>query len=75
MMLKNETYDILKKVALYILPAITTLVISFCKIWNLPYGAEIGATIGAIDTALGAMLQISSNKFNKEKEEEKKNEV
>jgi hypothetical protein len=66
MKLSNNTYDILKKIALYVLPAIATLVIAICKIWGLPYGAEIGATITAIDTALGTILQISSNNYSKE---------
>lgn len=66
MKLSNNTYDILKKIALYVLPAIATLVIAICKIWGFPYGAEIGATITAIDTALGTILQISSNNYSKE---------
>lgn len=63
MKMSNQTYDLLKKIALYILPALATLWISLAKIWGLPYGAEIGATITAIDTFLGACLGISSNKY------------
>lgn len=66
--LTNEDYDFFKKIALYFLPALATLVITICKIWNLPFGAEIGATITAIDTFLGAILGISSANYNKSTE-------
>ena len=70
--MKNSTYDILKKIALVVLPAIATLVITIFKIWGIPYGEEIGATITAIDTALGVILGISSYQYNKELELNKK---
>lgn len=63
MLMSNETYDILKKVALYILPAIATLWLTLGKIWGIPYTAEIGATITAIDVFLGACLGISSKNY------------
>lgn len=61
--MKNEIYDFLKRVALVLLPAIATLVITIFQIWNIPYGEQIGATITAIDTALGVILGISSKKY------------
>lgn len=63
--MKNKTYDFWKKIAMYVLPAIATLVITVFKIWDIPYGEEIGATITAIDTALGVILGISSANYNK----------
>lgn len=63
MKMSNETYDLLKKICLYILPGLATLWISLAKIWGLPYGTEIGATITAIDTFLGVCLGISSAKY------------
>ena len=67
--MKNKTYDILKKIALVVLPAIATLVITIFEIWNIPYGEQIGATITAIDTALGIILGISTYKYNKKGDE------
>ena len=61
--MSNELYDALKKVALYILPAIATLWLTLGKIWGIPYTAEIGATITAIDVFLGACLGISSKNY------------
>lgn len=61
--MKNEIYDFLKKVALVVLPALATLVITIFQIWNIPYGEQIGATITVIDTALGVILGISSRNY------------
>ncbi len=63
MKLSNNTYDILKKIALYVLPALATLVLTVGKVWNIPYTEQIAATITAIDTALGTILGISSKKY------------
>ena len=81
MIFKNsKVYDILKEIALKLLPALELLVLSIFKIWNLPYGSEIASTIAAIDTALGIVLGISSKKYNDlveefDKEEDKDHEV
>lgn len=66
MKLSNETYDLLKKIALYILPALATLWLTLGKIWGLPYTTEIGATITAIDVFIGACLGISSKNYYEE---------
>lgn len=64
-MLKNKTYDILKWVAMYLLPAIGTLYFALAGIWGFPYGEQIVGTITAIDTFLGVILGISSSVYNK----------
>lgn len=66
MKLSNETYDILKEIALTILPALATLYAVVGKIWGLPYVTEIPATIMAIDTAMGAILHISTKNYQEE---------
>lgn len=66
MKLSNETYDILKKIALHILPALATLWLTLGKIWNFPYTTEIGATITALDVFLGACLGIASAQYYKD---------
>lgn len=63
MKLSNKTYDILKQVALYYLPALATLWLTVGKIWGLPYTSEIGATITAIDVFIGACLGLSSKNY------------
>jgi hypothetical protein len=66
MKLSNQTYDILKEIALTILPALATLYAVVGKIWGLPYVTEIPATIMAIDTAMGAILHISTKNYQEE---------
>lgn len=67
-MMSNKLYDILKYIALIVLPAIGTLYFALSGIWGLPYGEQILGTITAIDTFLGALLKISTNIYNKNKE-------
>lgn len=63
--MSNKMYDILKYIALIVLPAIGTLYFSLSSIWGLPYGEEIVGTITALDTFLGVLLGISTYSYNK----------
>lgn len=67
MKLSNKAYDILKYIALILLPALGTLYFALAKIWGFPYAAEIVGTISAVDAFLGALLQISTDQYNKAK--------
>ena len=69
--MSNKTYDILKDIAFYVLPALATLVLTLGKIWGLPYAEAIAATITAVDTFLGAVLKISSIKYKENEDAEK----
>lgn len=66
MKLNNKTYDILKWIAQYLLPACGTLYFALAGIWGFPYGEEIVGTITAVDTFLGVLLGISSASYHKE---------
>lgn len=66
--MSNKTYDILKNIALIVLPAIATLYLTVAQIWGLPFGEQIAATITALDVFLGAVLKISSMNYAKEQE-------
>ena len=65
MKMSNKTYDILKDIALYVMPALATLILTLGGIWGIPYAEAIAATITALDTFLGAVLKISSTSYNK----------
>lgn len=67
--MSNKTYDILKWIALVVLPALATLYLALSGIWGLPYGDQIVGTITAIDTFLGALLGISSINYAKKEED------
>ena len=64
----NKVYDVLKYIALIVLPACGTLYFALAGIWNLPYAEEIVGTITAVDTFLGVILKISSINYKKREE-------
>ena len=65
MSMRNKTYDVLKWIAQFLLPAAGTLYFALAGIWGLPYGEQVVGTITAIDTFLGVLLGISSANYNK----------
>lgn len=66
MKFSNKTYDILKWIARYLLPALGTFYFALAGIWGLPYGEQIIGTISAIETFLGILLGISTAKYKKQ---------
>ena len=65
-MLSNKTYDVLKWIAQYLLPALGTLYFALAGIWSFPYGEQVVGTITAVDTFLGVILGISTAQYKKE---------
>ena len=67
--MSNKTYDILKIVAIIVLPLIQTLYVGLAQIWGFGFGEQINATIqliiGAINVVLGAALVKSSADYHK----------
>ena len=68
MKMSNKVYDVLKYIALIVLPALGTLYFALAKIWGFPYAAEVVGTISAVDAFLGAILGISTAQYNKANE-------
>ena len=66
--MNDKTYDMLKWIAMYLLPAMGTLYFALAGIWGLPYGEQVVGTITAIDTFLGVILGISSAQYKKTKQ-------
>ena len=65
MKLSNKVYDVLKWIAMYLLPAVGTLYFALPGIWGFPYGEQVVGTITAVDTFLGVILGISTATYNK----------
>lgn len=63
MVLNNKAYDILKWIAMYLLPALGTLYFALAGIWGFPCGEQVVGTITAVDTFLGVVLGISSANY------------
>lgn len=66
--MSSKVYDILKRLAAPVLPAIATLLGTIGKIWGLPIMTPIALTVGAIATCLGTIVVKSSKDFFKDKE-------
>ena len=54
--MNNKIYDIMKWVAIIVLPAASTFVASVFPLWDLPYADAIAQTITAVGAFLGAVL-------------------
>lgn len=67
--MSNKMYDILKYIAQIVLPAMGTLYFALASIWGFPYAEQIVGTITAVDTFLGVILKISTDSYNKAKNE------
>lgn len=66
MKMKNETYDILKWVAMLLLPALATLISTLGTIWGLPWAPQVSDTIVAVNAALAMILGISTINYHRE---------
>ena len=64
--MSNKMYDVLKWIAMVVLPAIGTLYFALAGIWGFPYAEEIVGTITAVDAFLGALLGVSTSRYKKE---------
>lgn len=65
MKMSDKTYNILKWIAMVLLPAVGTLYFALAGIWGFPFGEQIVGTITAVDTFLGVILGISTAQYNK----------
>lgn len=67
--MSNKTYDIMKKLSLNILPAVSVFYVAMAKVWGLSYSAEVVGTISAIEVLIGACLSASCKHYNRTVEE------
>ena len=63
--MSNKVYNVLKWVALILLPALGTLYFALAGIWSFPYAEQVVGTITAADTFLGVVLGVSTAQYNK----------
>lgn len=63
MKLSNRAYDVLKWIALAVIPASATLILTVGKIWGLPYYDNIAATITAIGVFIAAIIGVSTSAY------------
>ena len=63
-MLSNKTYDTGKWIASIALPAFATFYITLGQTWGFPAVNETVTTIVAVNTLLGALLGISTRRYD-----------
>lgn len=66
MKISSKVYDVLKYIALIGLPALCFFLSTIGEIWNFGWMPKVVATISAVATLIGALLQISTNKYWKD---------
>lgn len=66
MILQNKTYDVLKIIALIIMP-FADFIAALANIWGIPYGSQIVATLVALHALLAAFVKVSSDKYHEDK--------
>lgn len=59
----NKVYDVLKAISLIVAP-FGAFIVSMLSIWTQVDTMPIVATITAVETLLGALLQISAHNYN-----------
>lgn len=67
--MSNKVYDVLKYIAQIFLPALTVFVGVILKCFNIECRDVVITIMTAFDAFLGSILMISSNNYNKTKEE------
>jgi hypothetical protein len=70
MIFGNKTYNVLKFIALVLLPALGAFYFAVAGYWGLPYPKEVLGTISAVDVFLGVILGISSVNYYKKQSTE-----
>ena len=65
MAMSNKFYDILKWIAMVVIPALATLYLALAGIWGWSNGEQVVGTLTAINTFLGVVLGISSAQYKK----------
>lgn len=69
MKMSNKVYNILKYVALIVLPALATLLLGLGELWGIAIMPKIAGTVTLLATFLGTILQVSTAKYWAKKEQ------
>ena len=64
MNMSNKTYDILKWIAMYLLPAAGTLYFALAGIWSLPYGELILSLVLSLESVHPSTTRLLIKKNN-----------
>lgn len=65
-LLPDKVYEVLKWLALIVIPAVGEAYARLANVWNLPYGQQVNETALIITFVLGALIGISTVQYNKQ---------
>ena len=68
-MISNKVYDALAIVSRIAAPIIT-FIGALLSLWNIPYAAQVTASLAALDTCLGVIVTVLKNNYDKQNKEE-----
>lgn len=71
----NETYDKVKFFAIHVVPALEMFWGIIASVWNLPYGTQIGATIGGFGLCVAMCIGMSNAEYQREKQKQIESET
>lgn len=66
MQISNKVYDIIKWVALVVLPGVGALYATLAQMWGWPYVEEVPGTLQAICFFLGALIGVSTAEYRRQ---------
>ena len=69
MIFPDKVYDILKWVALVVLPGLGALYSALAQLWGWPFFEEVPGTLLAICAFIGALIGVSTAAYNKQVDE------
>lgn len=70
MIFSNKVFDVLKWIALVVLPASASLLIGIGEVWGIGIMPQIAQTITVVDAFLGALLGVSTIQYNRSQKDE-----
>ena len=66
MKLPDKVYDVLKWIAMIVIPALATAYVGLASVWGWPFADEVAKTAAVVCTLLGALLGISTAQYNRD---------
>jgi hypothetical protein len=62
-MLSDSAYNVVKKSATIVFPALSALYIAIAQIWNLGHVDQVVGTLTAVNTFFGLIIQLSKKSY------------
>lgn len=62
-LLSDKKYNVLKKTATIVLPALAALYIGLAQIWHFPKVEEVAGSIALLNTIVGGVIQASKKSY------------